>query len=315
MLSARLRETRLEERRQFVELVLFHVAIDVGGDVLDANPAAELLAEERDVAADDRAEIEQRGVLARLQQLEELGERLGGIRGLVGDGGASLAPTRPRGRGGPRRSRTDQSAIGWRRSQPTVLARTLSRRCASAPTFCASTALSGCGAAGRRRRLRGAARPAAGLAPRALHVDAAAEMRALGDGHARRDDVAVDRAVVANVDLLRRRHVADDFAQHDRPPWRTLPRGSCRWARWSARFRAARSGLRQWPSIVRSSLPLSSPLMTTDFPIFTLSLSIWGRTSTVGCGAAARRCGAAGGAAGAGGGGVGLTDSSRFHIS
>src|ERR1044071_3942899 len=29
-----------------------------------------------------------------------------------------------------------------------------------------------------------------------------------------------------------------------------------------------------WPSIVRSSLPFNSPLMTTDFPIFTMSFSI-----------------------------------------
>ena len=49
----------------------------------------------------------------------------------------------------------------------------------------------------------------------ALHVDAAAEVRAFGDRHARRDDVAVHRAVVADVDLLRRRHIADDFAEHD----------------------------------------------------------------------------------------------------
>jgi hypothetical protein len=35
----------------------------------------------------------------------------------------------------------------------------------------------------------------------ALHVDAAAEMRAFGNGDARRHDVAIHRPVVANVDL------------------------------------------------------------------------------------------------------------------
>src|SRR4029434_1679133 len=47
-----------------------------------------------------------------------------------------------------------------------------------------------------------------------LHVDAAAEMRAVGDGDARRDDVALDRAVLLDVDLLGRvqipRHLAED---------------------------------------------------------------------------------------------------------
>src|SRR5262245_9385565 len=48
-----------------------------------------------------------------------------------------------------------------------------------------------------------------------LHVDAAAEMRALGDRHARRDDVAIHRSVVADVDLLARGDVARHLAQHD----------------------------------------------------------------------------------------------------
>src|SRR5262245_59684362 len=47
-----------------------------------------------------------------------------------------------------------------------------------------------------------------------LHVDAAAEMRAVGDGDARRNDVALDRAVLLDVDLLGRgevtRHLTED---------------------------------------------------------------------------------------------------------
>src|SRR5690606_28287527 len=50
---------------------------------------------------------------------------------------------------------------------------------------------------------------------RALHVHAAAEVGPFGDRHARRDDVAVDRAVVTDVDLLGRRDIADDLAQDD----------------------------------------------------------------------------------------------------
>src|SRR5689334_19040578 len=55
----------------------------------------------------------------------------------------------------------------------------------------------------------------ASLRARALHVDAAAEVRAFGNRDARRRDVAVDRAVVADVDLLARGHVAGDLAEDD----------------------------------------------------------------------------------------------------
>src|SRR5688572_2611546 len=54
-----------------------------------------------------------------------------------------------------------------------------------------------------------------GAPARALHVDAAAEVRTLGNGDARRRDVPVHRSVVANVDLLRSGDVAGDFAQDD----------------------------------------------------------------------------------------------------
>jgi hypothetical protein len=49
----------------------------------------------------------------------------------------------------------------------------------------------------------------------ALHVDAAAEMRPLGNCHARRNDVAVDGTAIADVDLLGGQHVAVDLAEHD----------------------------------------------------------------------------------------------------
>ena len=60
------------------------VPIEVGEDVLDENLAAELLAEEADVAADDRTEIEQDGQLARRQRCQELAEGFGGENRIVG---------------------------------------------------------------------------------------------------------------------------------------------------------------------------------------------------------------------------------------
>src|SRR5262245_45956259 len=74
-----------------------------------------------------------------------------------------------------------------------------------------------------------------------------------------------------------------------------------------------------WPSIVRSSLPLSSPLMTTDFPMFTVVLSNprWGSLGTWGVLAASAAGGTPTEGAGADpdpAGTVGLTASSRFHM-
>jgi hypothetical protein len=48
-----------------------------------------------------------------------------------------------------------------------------------------------------------------------LHIDAAAEVRALGDSHARRDDVTVHGSAVADVDLLAGGDVAVHLAEHD----------------------------------------------------------------------------------------------------
>src|SRR5262245_12324530 len=68
-----------------------------------------------------------------------------------------------------------------------------------------------------------------------------------------------------------------------------------------------------WPSIVRSSLPLSSPLMTTDLPMFTRSLSIRRGSACWATGALGCTLDATGAAAGVGWL-VGLTASSRFHM-
>ena len=60
--------------------------------------------------------------------------------------------------------------------------------------------------ASHRRRL---------AAGRALHVDAAAEVRAVGNRDPGRRQIAVDRSVVANVRALTRRDVAVHFTLHD----------------------------------------------------------------------------------------------------
>ena len=78
-----LREARLEERGQLLELALRDVAIDVLEEILDQDLAAKLLAEERDVGADDGAEIEEQRLRPRVQAGEKLGERLGRVRGRI----------------------------------------------------------------------------------------------------------------------------------------------------------------------------------------------------------------------------------------
>src|SRR5215510_15502574 len=78
--------------------------------------------------------------------------------------------------------------------------------------------------AGRSRSLRLRLLGLLGLEGRALgrarlglllHVDAAAEVRAVRDGDAGRDDVALDRAVLLDVDLLGRVQIARDLAEDD----------------------------------------------------------------------------------------------------
>ena len=74
-----------------------------------------------------------------------------------------------------------------------------------------------------------------------------------------------------------------------------------------------------WPSMVRSSLPLSSPLMTTDLPMFTTSLIGWasdrdGLAGASTMGACAAGTPAVGGVAGVVGPCGARTPSSRFHI-
>jgi hypothetical protein len=158
-------------------------------------------------------------------------------------------------------------------------------------------------------------------APLPVHVDAAAEMCAPSAMATFGDDVAVDRAAVADVHLLRRGDVAGHLAEHDH----RLGEDLCLdLAVGPIVSTCSLSSIlpSTCPSIVRSSLPLSSPLMTTDLPMFTTSL-MGARSPAPGVGRAATAEGtstaAGGGAAGAdgvvGGAGAGCRGaSSRFHM-
>jgi hypothetical protein len=66
------------------------VAIEIREDVLDENLAPELLAEEADIAADDRAEIEQHGRLARREAGQEFPEGFGAENGIISRARLSL---------------------------------------------------------------------------------------------------------------------------------------------------------------------------------------------------------------------------------
>src|SRR5205085_230593 len=77
-------EALTEERGQILELAFRDVPIDVLEEILDEDLAAKLFTEERHVRADDRSEVEQQRLRARVQAREKLGERLGGMNGRVG---------------------------------------------------------------------------------------------------------------------------------------------------------------------------------------------------------------------------------------
>ena len=60
------------------------VPIEIRKDILDEYLAAELLAEEADVAANDRSQIEKQRLLTRRERLEEFGEGLGRENRIIG---------------------------------------------------------------------------------------------------------------------------------------------------------------------------------------------------------------------------------------
>src|SRR5206468_9608740 len=67
----------LEKRRQGLERAGTHVPIEIGEQILDEDLASQLLAEEADVAADDRTEVDEYRCFARRQARQELAQRLG----------------------------------------------------------------------------------------------------------------------------------------------------------------------------------------------------------------------------------------------
>ena len=203
-----------------------HVLLEVGVEILDEDLAAERLAEERQVRPDDRTRdraAPERPAPASVRRnfLSAFvgwagASPVGGADSMRGQPGASERPATPQARQEPRetaarlvRQLDSSRAAGCgrrRRRRPSELrldADFLSARCASH---------GGCGVGAVVRLAIGLA--SAGfvsvrrLPAGALHVDAAAEVRAFRDRHARRDDVAVHRSLVADVDLLARGHVA-----------------------------------------------------------------------------------------------------------
>src|SRR6185436_4615420 len=79
-----LRESLLEEGGQIGDVPIAHVPIDVLRQVLDEDLAAKLLAEEVDVGPDDRTQIDQDRLFARVQAGKKLPERLRRINRRVG---------------------------------------------------------------------------------------------------------------------------------------------------------------------------------------------------------------------------------------
>ena len=304
--------------------------VEVREEVLDEDLAAELLAEELDVGADDRPEVEQRRAPGAAQRREELPQRLGGHR-------------RPRARPGPEPARLGSSAArrGARRDRNPVTLPTPDKgsvtwnargRAGRAATGRPTPA----GEDGRGYRLPalrlGAAAPArpAGLAavrrPASAHGlpprPCAACRRCRGSARPRQSPRAATTMSPSTEPLSRMstfsvaRDVAGDLAEHDDRLGEHLRLDPAVAARWSARARVSSILPSTCPSIVRSSLPFSSPLMTTDLPMFTMSLaSMWRLLSSSGPCAA----GAAGVAVGVAGTAasrpvVGRTFSSRFHM-
>ena len=76
----RLREPLGKEVGELFRVAVLDVQIDVLGNVFDAEAAAEVFTEERDIAAHDGAQVEQQGVVDPLQTGEKFLKRLRGVR-------------------------------------------------------------------------------------------------------------------------------------------------------------------------------------------------------------------------------------------
>ena len=189
------------------------VAVEIGEEILDEQLAPELLAEERTLEPMTGPRSSSTGVSGlRRESPRETSGRPWTARGhLRRARTASPEASGWPGRLPPQRRRSDSMRSSRRgNGEP----KTATRWCASPGRPSARSRSSGL----RRRRPcvcwpadagagfgSASARPwalLAGLARPLLHVDAAAEVCAFGNRDARRRDVAVDRAVVADVDLV-----------------------------------------------------------------------------------------------------------------
>ena len=73
-----------KERGDLLGLPFADVAVDVLGEILDQDLAAEFFAEEGDVGADDRTEVEQQRLIARAERGQEPRQRFGGMDARIG---------------------------------------------------------------------------------------------------------------------------------------------------------------------------------------------------------------------------------------
>ena len=109
-------------RRELVELAFANVTIDVLRQILDDDLAAELLAEEAHVGADDRTEIEEHRLRARAQARDEARQHLRRVHGRIGrtDIGVGVFLTATREQVGERHRRDEgqRSRVGMGEGAP-----------------------------------------------------------------------------------------------------------------------------------------------------------------------------------------------------
>src|SRR5262249_17991060 len=80
------RESGAQEFPELIEGAFSSVALDIPVEVLDVNLATDALAQEGDVGADHRTQVDQLGRRSREDHREKLRERLARVDGLAVDG-------------------------------------------------------------------------------------------------------------------------------------------------------------------------------------------------------------------------------------
>src|SRR5512139_211624 len=146
-----LAEPGLQELRKLVERSFALVPLEVGAQILHVDLAAELLAEERDVRANHRPEVDQDGSGVRAEAGDELLQRLARVRGLLEVRRGGSRQLLRRGRAAKAEAREEvrnvaNPSIGRTGHRATLFARTPGSMSAADPGSGAQT--SGLGAAG-----------------------------------------------------------------------------------------------------------------------------------------------------------------------